>query len=122
MSDPAPTIAYASAEEELPSDRLLRRIVALSAMIYGGAGLLSTALHIALAMKWAATPPNMGWGIGGEMDMVFMAVHALGALAILVGGVLLLLRSQIGILLLRISSICVSKIAGLYETGATSAL
>ena len=87
MSDPAPPIAYASAEDELPSDRLLRRIVAFSAMIYGGDALLDTALHVALARGWVASPSSMGWGFYPN-DLVITAAQTVVMFAMLMGGVL----------------------------------
>jgi hypothetical protein len=60
MSDLGLPIDHASQDAELPADRLLRRILAWSAIAYGADGVIQNALFIALAKKWVASPPNMG--------------------------------------------------------------
>ena len=66
MTQTAPTIHYALDGSALPADRLLRRILSLVSMIYGGTGLAGLVLHIALAKGWTPSPRNMAWALGGD--------------------------------------------------------
>ena len=102
--DPAPLIAYAPPGSDQPADRLLRRIVAWAAIWWGGDSLLGTALHVALAKGWVASPPTMSWTRSGGFPMVVNACEDLAASAILVGGVLLLWRSRAALPLLRVGA------------------
>ncbi|HEV2295416.1 MAG TPA: hypothetical protein VGR35_16315 [Tepidisphaeraceae bacterium] len=103
MSEPMP-IEYASDALEQPADRLLRHIVGWSGIAYGGKALLGSALHVALAKGWVATPPNMSWSFDGRWDLLQMVVAAMTNTALLCGGVLLLNRSRSSVIVLRASA------------------
>ena len=102
MTDSPATIDYASGADEQPQDRLLRRVVAWTAIVYGGDAVISTGLHVALAKGWLASPTSMSWGLEGGWGMVLLAVGAFANCALVVGGVLLLLRrARVGVVVLR---------------------
>jgi hypothetical protein len=102
MSEPMPTIGYAPPGGlEVPADRLVRRVVAWLSVLYGGQSLVGTALHVALARGWAASPKNMSWAISGGATVAMMGVSALAMCAYVVGGVLLMRRSRGSVLVLR---------------------
>jgi len=103
MSDTVP-IAYASDDLEQPADRLLRRIIGWSGVAYGGMALLGSALHVALAKGWLATPRTMGWNLGGRWGLLQMVLGAVTNAALLCGGVLLLNRSRASVPVLRASA------------------
>jgi hypothetical protein len=102
MPETDPLIPYANpAVDQQPADPLLRRVVGGAAIVYSGIGLVSTALHVALARKWAASPPNVSWELGGAWTRAVMAAEALSTALVLAGGAMMLRGSRMGILLLR---------------------
>jgi hypothetical protein len=102
MSNPAPSIPYAStAHVDTPADRLLRRIVAGTAILYGGEALVGRALHIALGKGWLSYPSTMFWSVEGGWLLVSNSASSVIMCALLVAGVLLLRRSPPSIPLLR---------------------
>jgi hypothetical protein len=111
MSDTVSPIEYAPQGLELPSDGLLRHIIAWAAIVYGGDAVIGAALHVALAKGWAASPPSMSWSLDGEWDAPLMAAQTLAMSALLIGGVLMLRRSRACFVVLRASigcSICLT--------------
>ena len=101
MSHAAPSIEYASTAHDTPPDRLLRRIVAWTAIVYGGEALVARALHIALAKGWLSHPSSMSWDLAGGWILVSNSVSTLTMCALLVAGLLLLRRSALSIPILR---------------------
>jgi hypothetical protein len=103
MSDTAEPIEYASraSTTDLPADRLLRRAVGWTAVLYGGQAVLATALHIALARRWLRTPPNMSWDVPTGWTMIASRAQTLAMAGILVAGVLLLRRAPLAVHVLR---------------------
>lgn len=121
MSDPGPPIAYASRAAELPADRLLRRILAWSAIFYGAQGIISNALLVALAKKWMASPRNIGWGFGRDTrDVILIVADTLVMSALIIAGILILKRGRVGVIVLRAAVISAIVRAVLYH--AISAL
>ena len=106
MTEPAPTIAYASEAYEAPADRLLRHVVAWTALVLGGNALVTTALHAALAKGWVASPPNMSWSLGTGWGAVVLGANMLTNIGLAVGAVLLLRRSRASLAILRASVAC----------------
>src|SRR5947208_581845 len=106
MTDSAPLIQYASEPLEQPAERLLRHIVAWTAIVEGGTSVLATALRVALANKWLATPNTMAWGFDAQWEIALTAAEALTMCALLVGGVMLLTRTCVAIPILRLSVAC----------------
>jgi hypothetical protein len=102
----APLIEYTSEALEQPADRLLRRIVAWTAIVCGGEVVIGTALHIALAKKWVASPSNMSWEFDGRGDALLTAAQTLAMCGLLFGGLLLLRRARASIVLMRGSVVC----------------
>lgn len=103
--EPPPLIAYALPGCAQPADRLLRRIVAWTAILWAADSLAGTALQVALSRGWVASPPNMSWSGAEGWSLVVRLANDLAACAMLVGGVLLLWRSRVGIVLLRGSAV-----------------
>ena len=106
MTEPAPTIAYASEAYDTPADRLLRHVVAWTALVDGGKALVTTGLHVALAKGWLASPPSMGWGLQGGWGAVMLIAPMLTNVGLLIGGMLLLRRSRTSLVFLRVSVGC----------------
>jgi hypothetical protein len=111
MTDAAPLIEYGSGAHEPPADRLLRRIVAWAAILYGGEALISAALHVALSGGWVASPSTMSWRLDGGWDLVVMGAHKVAMSALLIGGVLMLRRSRASVVVLRASVACAIVLA-----------
>jgi hypothetical protein len=101
MTVAAIQIDYSHEAGEMSADRLLRRIVGWSAVIYGGVGVLQLALHIALARGWVSRPPYMSWSLSAGWGILLLAAHTLTECAYLLAGALLLRRSPVGIPVLR---------------------
>jgi hypothetical protein len=101
MSHAAPLIAYGTEDLDTPTDRLLRRIVGWTAIVSSAKSLLTTALLVALAKKWLASPSSMVWDLDGGWNAVVRAADTAASCALLLGGLLLLRRSWAGILLIR---------------------
>ena len=97
----APLIDYAMDHAESPADRLLRRIVAWTAIVTAAESVISTALLVALSRNWLASPPNMSWSMGGPWEQAATAAGMLAMCGLILGGVLLLGRSRASILLIR---------------------
>ncbi|MDQ3440388.1 MAG: hypothetical protein M3478_08585 [Planctomycetota bacterium] len=106
MIEPAPTIAYASEAFDTPADRLLRHVVAWTALILGGNAVVTTGLHVALAKGWAASPPSMSWSLESGWGAVVLGAHMLTNVGLVVGAVLLLRRSRMSLAFLRASVGC----------------
>jgi hypothetical protein len=106
MSHGAPLIEYAPPGLEAPADRLLRRIVAWSAIVYGAEALVVKTLHVALSRGWLASPSTMSWSLDGGWSRIMMAAQALTMLAMLIGGVLMLRRSRACLVILRAGVAC----------------
>ena len=107
MPDDTSPIQYASPGlAELPADRLLRRIVAWTAIAYGANALARTALHVVLAKGWAAAPPNMSWSLEGGWNTAVFLVQSAAMAALVAGGVLALRRSRACVAVLRGSVAC----------------
>lgn len=94
-------IEYGTNDLESPADRLLRRVVAWTAVAEGAQSLLTSAVHVALAKKWLASPSTMGWDLSGGWSAVIMAATAAAMGTLLAGGLLLLRRSPWSLPLLR---------------------
>ena len=103
MSHPAASIDYASESHDTPADRLLRRIVAWAAIVYGGEALVGRALQVALGKGWLAHPSTMSWELEGGWILISNSAHTLSMCVLLVAGLLLLRRSPLGVTLLRAS-------------------
>jgi hypothetical protein len=101
MTAAAIQIDYAGETEESPADRLLRRIVGWAAVVYGGAGVLRLAIHIALARGWVSRPPNMSWSLSAGWGALLVAAQTLTDCGFLLAGALLLRRSFVGVPVLR---------------------
>src|SRR2546423_12413201 len=106
MSDTTPLIEYASEGQEHPTDRLLRRIIAWSAIMYGGKALLGAALQLALGKGWLASPSTMSWYLARGWMLVVNCADTLTMCALLIGGVMLLRRSRASVVVLRSSVAC----------------
>jgi hypothetical protein len=104
MSQTARMIEYAPDGLVLPADRLLRRIVALMAMLYGGSALAGAGLHIALARGWAASPRNMSWTLSGGFGGALFIARIIMMGAWVVAGLLLLRGARAGVILMRLSA------------------
>jgi hypothetical protein len=98
-------IEYARETEESQADSLLRRIVGWGAFVWGGAGVLGLALHIALARAWVSRPPNMSWSLSPGWGTVLLGANLLTDCAFLLAGALLLRRSALGIPVLRAAAV-----------------
>ena len=118
MSDTAPWIEYASQGLELPADQLLRRIVGWTAIMYGGEAVIGTALHVALARGWVASPSSMSWSLDGGWNIIVMHAQTLAMTALVTGGVLMLRRSPASVVVMRasIASSIVLAVLGLAMT------
>lgn len=118
MPDTAPMMDYASDSVEQPAEGLLRRIVAWSAILYGGESVGVTLLQVALATRWLDTPANMSWSIEGGWSRLLFTAQALAMAGFLAGGLLLLKRLPASILVLRISagSLVVVTLGGIAAT------
>src|SRR5207248_3315554 len=77
-----------------------------TAIVEGGTSVLATALRVALANKWLATPNTMAWGFDAQWEIALTAAEALTMCALLVGGVMLLTRTRVAIPILRLSVAC----------------
>jgi len=115
MQETALSIEYASEGLELPADRLLRRIVGWSAILYGAAAIIHAALYVALATKWAASPPFMAWSFRGASDIILLVLQTAIMSTLLFGGLLLLRRSQAGIVVVRTAVACAMALTILGE-------
>jgi hypothetical protein len=106
MTEPATTIAYASEAYEASADRLLRHVVAWTALVLGGNALITTGLHVALAKEWVASRPNMSWSLGTGWGAVVLGANMLTNIGLVAGAVLLLRRSRASLAILRASVAC----------------
>ena len=106
MTEPAPTIAYASETYEAHADRLLRHVVSWTALVLAGNALITTGLHVALAKGWVASPPSMSWSMGTGWGAVVLGANMLTNIGLVVGAVLLLRRSKASLAILRASVAC----------------
>jgi hypothetical protein len=118
MSQSLAAIPYATETLEARPDQLLRRIVAWTAILYGGQAVLTTALHVALAKGWVASPNTMSWSFGGGADVLVTAARTLTNCALVTGGLFLLGRSRLGVILIRagVAGAVVTAAAGLAVT------
>lgn len=100
-----PVVQYAVAELEQPADRLLRRIIAGTAIASSGMSISSTVVHFGLANGWLASPRNMSWAHGDAAAIAFSMLGLALAVGLLIGGFLLLKRRPAAIVLLRVCAI-----------------
>ena len=105
-TDTASPIEYATDNLEQPADRLLRRIVAGSAIAYGGLAVAGTALNLALAAGLVAGPPDMVWDPGSGWHQGVAAAQTVAMAASVVGGVLMLGGGRSGVLVVRAAVTC----------------
>ncbi len=99
-------IEYAPDGLDAREVRLLRAIVAVTAIVYGGNALLAQGIHLALTRGWVASLSSTRWIIEGGATTVVWAADGLNMLLMLIGGVLLWRRMRSSILILRISIAC----------------
>lgn len=113
-------IEYAQDGSVLPGDRLLRRVVALVAMTYGGVGLARTVLHLGLAKGWLASPRTMGWELGsGAWSVSLFAARTAIDLGWVLAGLLMLRGRRLGVPLLRL---CAASAVALTAAGMATSL
>jgi hypothetical protein len=105
MSNSPTLIDSAPDALEQPADRLLRGIVAWSAIAYGGLAVAGAALYVALAAGWAAAPAVPNWGLDRGWQASLVAAHVLADVLLLAGGVLLRRRSRAGVHALRAGAV-----------------
>ena len=101
-----PLIEYAAEGGAPGGDRLLRHVVAWSAIVYGGAAVVRFALHAALVMGWVASPPNTSYGFGDGWGRAGSTAHVLGAAVVMVGGAMLLGRLRKSAVAIRTGAAC----------------
>jgi hypothetical protein len=106
MSNPTALIDYATDGLDHPADRLFRRIVAWFAIVNDSAALISTALHVALANGWAASPSSMAWEFDSGWNVALTGAQTLFNSIMVLAGVLLLKRSRSSVALLRVTAGC----------------
>jgi hypothetical protein len=117
MPEADPTIPYANrALDHKPADPVLRRAIGGAVIAYSGVGLVCTALHVALARKWAASPPYVSWDLGGTWPRTVMAAEVLATALVLAGGAIMLRGFRTGIPLLRWGAVA-SVVSSLVSTG-----
>ena len=104
MQDTLPPLAYAPPGLDQRADRLLRRIVAWLAIVYGGESIVRSALHYALAKGLLAHPPNMSYSLDDRWSVALMGLRFAIMFVMLLGGVLLLWRARVSLTLLRVSA------------------
>jgi hypothetical protein len=116
MTDEAPLIEYGlegPGAPDLPTDRFLRRIVGWAAIVYSAKSLITSALDVALAKKWLASPSSMAWELDGGWTAVVRGADTLATCVLLLGGVLLLRRSRAGVVLIRAGIACLAALSAL---------
>ena len=67
-------IDYASAQTDPVIYGLLRKCVAIVAIILSLKALTGTALYVAMANGWVKTPPNTAWEMGGIYQRALLIV------------------------------------------------
>jgi hypothetical protein len=79
-------------------------------MLYAVSRLVGTALQVALAKGWAASPPTMGWDLT-HLDAIVMAANSAVDLGLIAGCLLLVAQRRAGLHLLRASICCIIALA-----------
>jgi hypothetical protein len=95
-----------------------RNVIAVTAALYGVSRIIGTALQLALAKGWAASPSTMGWAPVTAWGAVLMAVRSAADAGLVLGGLLLIARCRAGVHLLRVSvcALIVITVLGLIKS------
>lgn len=95
------SIGYETELHDVAEWAALRRFIASAAIAVGTSTLLFDGLYQVLARDWATTPSSMSYEMPDQWDARIMAARCAVAVLIIAGGVLLLRRRRLGIVVIR---------------------